>query len=78
MSGVIDDNGIQWEHCNSCGKFVEIDHLFYEYPNNVNLNGRDLCEDCCAFLTYIVIEKRGKQLFYHIDEDLVKVANFLE
>ena len=33
MSGVIDKNGQQWEHCNCCGKWVEFENLEYDIPN---------------------------------------------
>ena len=46
MSGVIDDNGQQWEHCNDCGDFVEIELLAYEAPTEEYLYGRDLCPKC--------------------------------
>jgi hypothetical protein len=29
MSGVIDSDGTQWEHCNGCGEFVRMDDLLY-------------------------------------------------
>lgn len=29
MSGVVDKNGQQWEHCNNCGEWVKILDLFY-------------------------------------------------
>lgn len=46
MSGVIDDNGQQWEHCCSCGKFVKIQKLWYEKPSKQYQYGRDLCNAC--------------------------------
>lgn len=46
MSGVIDDNGVQWEHCNGCGKWVRIDNLGYLQPTAQHGSGLDLCVDC--------------------------------
>jgi hypothetical protein len=46
MSGVIDDNGQQWERCNGCVAFVEIETLAYEQPSEEFEYGRDLCENC--------------------------------
>ena len=59
MSGVIDSNGQQWEHCHGCtgadtkdynerGKWVKIEELMYEPPSEVYKYGRDLCPDCGA------------------------------
>ena len=45
MSGVIDEFG-QWEHCNSCGEFVLIQHLRYEPKSEEHPCGRDLCAKC--------------------------------
>lgn len=46
MSGVIDSNGVQWEHCNECQKYVRIDRLLYERPSADHKYGRDLCKAC--------------------------------
>lgn len=46
MSGVIDPDGTQWEHCNCCGKFVKIDNLGYQKPSAKWPHGRDLCVKC--------------------------------
>lgn len=46
MSGIIDTNGQQWEHCYCCGKFIKIQSLGYEKPTTANPHGRDLCVDC--------------------------------
>jgi hypothetical protein len=46
MSGVLDDNGIQWEHCNICSKWVDIDYLMYEEPTTDHPYGLDLCHEC--------------------------------
>lgn len=46
MSGVIDDDGTQWEHCNNCGKWVKIQNLRYEPKSAEFPSGRDLCKKC--------------------------------
>lgn len=59
MSGVIDSNGVQWEHCGGCkgegtpnfserGKWVRIEDLMYEPPSEEYKYGRDLCSDCAS------------------------------
>jgi hypothetical protein len=46
MSGVIDRDGTQWEHCNVCGGFVKIQNLLYEKPSKEFDCGRDVCSNC--------------------------------
>lgn len=46
MAGVIDSDGQQWERCNGCTEFVEIERLKYEPPSDEFKYGRDLCPDC--------------------------------
>jgi hypothetical protein len=47
MSGVVDDDGQQWEHCNGCGKFFRFpQNLGYEKPTAAHSSGRDLCVKC--------------------------------
>ncbi|MGV0986778.1 MAG: hypothetical protein ACOYB2_19700 [Limnohabitans sp.] len=46
MSGVIDENGVQWEHCNVCGAFVRIEELLYEDPTPAHPYGLDVCPTC--------------------------------
>lgn len=46
MSGVIDENGVQWEHCAVCGEFVRIEDLLYEPPSVRFKYGRDI-GPCC-------------------------------
>jgi hypothetical protein len=46
MSGVIDKNGQQWEHCNACGAWVKFQDLAYEPPSEEHKYGRDLCPKC--------------------------------
>jgi hypothetical protein len=46
MSGVIDKNGQQWERCNRCAGFVEIESLLYEDASEEFDYGRDICSPC--------------------------------
>lgn len=47
MSGVIDDNGQQWEHCNRCVKLFRFPQsLGYQKPNTQYPHGRMLCVHC--------------------------------
>lgn len=46
VSGVIDENGQQWERCNGCGDFERIEALAYEEPSKEFEYGRDLCQNC--------------------------------
>ena len=48
MSGVIDGNGQQWEHCGVCQEFVRIQDLLYEEPSTQFPHGLDICENCAA------------------------------
>jgi NAD-dependent SIR2 family protein deacetylase len=61
MSGVIDENGVQWERCNGCGKHVRLDDLGYEKPSKKFPYGRDLCVECAD--TFI---RDGSVLFKNI------------
>jgi len=46
MSGVIDSNGQQWEHCNECGGWAKLQDLGYQ-PHSLKWNGPcDICMDC--------------------------------
>lgn len=47
MSGVILEDGVQWEHCNCCGKFVKLSTLTYEQPSEKYRHGRDI-GPCCV------------------------------
>lgn len=51
MSGVIMEDGTQYEHCNRCGCFVELSKLKYEQPSVNYECGRDLCPECSDILT---------------------------
>lgn len=46
MSGVIDQHGVQWEHCCACEKFIRMEDLGYQRPCAKYKYGRDLCIDC--------------------------------
>lgn len=46
MSGVIDSQGIQWERCNGCAKFIKMENLGYEEPSSHYKYGRSLCISC--------------------------------
>jgi len=46
MSGVIDDTGQQWEHCNMCDAWVQIEELWYQPKTPDYPHGRDLCVSC--------------------------------
>lgn len=46
MSGVVDEHGQQWEHCNACGASVKLQQLGYEKPSTQHPYGRDLCVTC--------------------------------
>jgi hypothetical protein len=46
MSGVIDKDGTQWERCNGCTRYVNIDDLLYDPPSEEFKYGRDLCRVC--------------------------------
>jgi hypothetical protein len=46
MSGVIDEDGQQWERCNGCARFVRFEELKYEQPTTRFRYGRDLCRAC--------------------------------
>lgn len=47
MSGVIDEKGQQWEHCNGCGVFCRWpQNLGYQPPSKAHPVGRMLCIAC--------------------------------
>lgn len=46
MSGVIMEDGQQWEHCNICGGWVKIEDLGYEPKSKAHPYGRDVCVKC--------------------------------
>jgi hypothetical protein len=50
MSGVIDEDGTQWEHCNICGDFEKIGELRYEQPSERFPHGRDVCRGCAKLI----------------------------
>lgn len=62
MSGVIDGNGQQWEHCNGCGAFIKIQHLGYLKPTDRLNCGADLCIGCTnTLLACGLVEEQGIQ-----------------
>lgn len=46
MAGVIDKNGVQWEPCNKCGKYIRIEQLGYLCPSDAHKFGLDICVVC--------------------------------
>lgn len=46
MSGVIDENGQQWERCNRCAGFTKFEDLQYEERSEQFEYGRDICPSC--------------------------------
>jgi hypothetical protein len=68
MSGVIDDNGQQWEHCCHCGNFTKIQDLVTGYsPKWPNYPWVDMCKNCKSridpdtpVVTYAEILKEAK------------------
>lgn len=61
MSGVIDSNGVQWEHCSCCGASVRLADLGYERPRAGHPHGRDVCIKCV-----ITCIEDGSMLFEYI------------
>lgn len=57
MSGIIDDRGTQWEHCNGCGALIKLDDLGYLKPTAYHKHGLDLCVDCADTLIQTRIVK---------------------
>jgi len=72
MSGVIDENGVQWEHCNSCNIFVEIDNLCYA-PSNPDFweYGLDLCHMCADILAEYG-DDAGVDIIRHIQDTYMR------
>lgn len=58
MSGVVDDNGVQWERCNECSKWVRYEELRYKEPSAEHQHGRDLCPRCEVALRLARLVKR--------------------
>ena len=46
MSGVIDENGVQWEHCNICGNMVKLEDLGFIPTWKTHSHGVDVCVKC--------------------------------
>lgn len=57
MSGVIDEKGVQWEHCSVCSKMVKLSMLGYEPPSDAHKNGRDICIVCVNKLSQRAIKR---------------------
>ena len=52
MSGVIDENGVQWERCNECNGWVRLDSLGYQKPSKQHQYGRMICLTCANKMSY--------------------------
>jgi hypothetical protein len=72
MSGVIDENGQQWERCNECAKFVKIETLRYEQPSTEYPCGRDLCARCGSG------KPRGKKMLVTFEDGKLTTKRILE
>ena len=46
MSGFIDKNGVQWEHCTLCSSSTRLDDLGYVKPSPAHPHGLDICVEC--------------------------------
>jgi hypothetical protein len=46
MTGVIDENGQQWEVCNECGEYVRIETLYHSTTKSYPTRKVDACGDC--------------------------------
>ena len=57
MAGVIGLDGVQWEHCNSCGGWVKLTDLGYDQPSKGYPHGRDLCMKCANQLPQARLRK---------------------
>jgi len=57
MSGIIDDEGQQWEHCCHCGNFTRIQDLVTGYsPKWPDYPWVDLCKNCKSKLKPVVYD----------------------
>ena len=72
MSGVIDSQGRQWECCNSCGRRVLIEQLFYEKPSPKFIGGRDLCESCWDIMSELAKSSASKKAYVMDKMEVVK------
>lgn len=68
MSGVIDADGTQWEHCVHCRAFININELLYESPSEQFKYGRDLCWKC-AKQKVAPITHQGPAITLHLNKD---------
>lgn len=46
MAGIVDDKGVQWEHCNFCAAWVRLPNLGYLKPSKAHPHGADICVKC--------------------------------
>lgn len=56
MSGVVID-GVQWEHCCKCSKWVRLENLGYLPPVKAYPSGLDLCIVCANALPQRLLRK---------------------
>ena len=55
MTGIIDEQGQQWEPCNHCGKHVKIQDLtFGPSPKWPDYPAVDLCKTCALELNGVI------------------------
>ncbi len=56
MSGIMDENGVQWERTNCCGRWCRYEHLRYGRPHRIYptkyIGDIDLCPDCADGLPH--------------------------
>lgn len=79
MSGVIDEQGIQWEHCNICGDFERIDQLQYDPPSTSYPHGRDVCRKCWRLMdSPRSLARRKKRIKAKLDVSRARIANTLQ
>lgn len=57
MAGVIDSSGVQFEHCNICGKLYRMANLGYLPPSEELPYGADICISCTNGLDQEKLEK---------------------
>ena len=68
MSGVIDDNGVQWEHCHGCSDWVKIRNLAYMPPTASHPYGLDLCQKCAD-----TVDAIGEHCDHHPDVHVIQL-----
>lgn len=50
MSGVIDKDGTQWEHCDGCYDWTKFKDLGYLKPTKHYIHGLSICANCADIL----------------------------